>query len=82
MSVTKDEIIELAAYTFICDINSITDETGIGHHPNWDSLGHVSLMLALEKKYKIVVDETNIEQLFTIAGIVRYLNEKQRIKNE
>ena len=74
MKTTINDIIELAALTFECDKNSFTDNTGIGHHPKWDSLGHISLMAALEGLFPIVVDETNIEQLLTISDIVRFIN--------
>lgn len=75
MTVNKNEIIDLTAKIFECDINTISEETGLGHHPNWDSLGHISLMVALEEKYHITIDENNIEKLLTIANIIRYINE-------
>lgn len=43
--------------------------------PQWDSMKHVTLMLALEKKYNVVIDETKTLELTDYSSIQRFILE-------
>lgn len=76
MKVTFEEIVKIAAMTLKCDANQINLKSGLGHHYNWDSLAHVALMLSLEEKFGVTIDETNIAALDTIERILVFLNKE------
>jgi len=75
MSVTQNEIIELAASFFEYPIEKINEQSGISIIPGWDSLGHVSFCIEVERKYDVVIDDSNIANLLTIADFLIFLNE-------
>ena len=49
-------------------------------HYKWDSLSHVKLLNAIEKKFKISINEKNIDQFSNLELILNYLNKKKLIK--
>lgn len=69
----KEKIIEIVSTSLNCDPDTLTDSSGLSIHENWDSLGHISIIVKLEKAFGITVDESNIFQLTTIEGIIRFL---------
>ena len=68
-----DELKELIANALECEKDSILSESGLGKHYKWDSLGHVAIMVALEEKYGIEVDESNINNLLTFVSIEDFI---------
>ena len=69
----NEKIIQIIAKVLECDPTSLTLTSGLGRHYKWDSLGQVSIMVALEEHYGITVDDSNIEKLLTISQIISYL---------
>ena len=47
----------------------IRDELAYGAIPEWDSLNHVNLMVALEAEYGVTVDEDRMVELTTVRAI-------------
>ncbi|UCB56968.1 MAG: acyl carrier protein [Candidatus Omnitrophota bacterium] len=41
---------------------------------NWDSVGHVDLMLELEKEFKIDINNETLTQLTSLKKIVAFIN--------
>jgi len=41
----------------------------------WDSMGHVSLLLELEKNYGVSIDYQMLTELTSMAAIIEYLKE-------
>lgn len=70
-----DELSELVAKALECEIKTITPDSGLGKHYKWDSLGHVAVMVALEEKYGINVDDSNIHHLSNYTSIKDYIYE-------
>jgi citrate synthase len=54
----------------------ITSDFAYGDVPEWDSMGHMNLMLALEEKYGIQITADTITNLVNIPAIINYLMEK------
>ena len=52
----------------------------LNSHYKWESLSHVKLLNAIEKKFKISVNENNIDQFSNLELILNYLNKKELIK--
>jgi acyl carrier protein len=43
--------------------------------PEWDSVGHLNLMLGLEGRFGVTLDVSDLTRLTSVAAIVDYLNE-------
>ena len=52
---------------------SIPDQAALNEYEKWDSLGHITIMLALEKEFGIEVTSDNIQGLSSISNITTYL---------
>ena len=57
------------------DSNKLKD-LSLNNHPKWDSLAHVKLLSAFEKKFKISVDEKNIGNFSNLEKIFQFLYQK------
>ena len=51
----------------------ITPDLAFGDLPQWDSLGHMEVMLRLEERFGIAVDTDTIAELVSIPQICAYL---------
>ena len=48
----KDELYNLIATALDLDINNLSDDTSTDNTQEWDSLGHLSILTALDKSTK------------------------------
>ena len=46
----------------------------LNNFPQWDSVGHVSLLVELEKEYNIAINYKAITELTSIPAIIEHLN--------
>jgi acyl carrier protein len=68
-------VAELISQTLGVSRNQVTDELAYGDVPEWDSMGHMNLMMALEEKYGVQITADVITNLVSIPAIARYLTE-------
>lgn len=58
-----------------------SEDLTAGDHPQWDSIGHVNLLMAVERDFQIsfdVTDAIDIESVADLQDMVRkYVAEKQ-----
>lgn len=58
-----------------------SDDLAAGDHPQWDSIGHVNLLMAVEHGFEVAFDVTDaidIESVADLQDMVRkYLAQKQ-----
>ena len=45
-----------------CEEESLNESSGLNNHPAWDSMGHLAVIMALEKKYSINIDDDLINK--------------------
>jgi len=55
----------------------IHDDFQYGDVPEWDSLGHMNLMMALEDKFGIEISTETIAELTSIKAILEYLEKHE-----
>jgi len=53
----------------------IASELAFGDLPQWDSMGHMEVMMALEAQFGIEINTDTIEQLTSIPAICSYIEE-------
>jgi citrate synthase len=64
---------ELMALTFGMDPDEIRDDTQREQIPEWDSVGHLNLMLALEDAFGLSLQIDDMARLTSVPQILRYL---------
>lgn len=52
-------------------------ESQFGELPQWDSMGHMDLMVALEDRYGIEISAETISQLTSIPAIMAHIEARQ-----
>lgn len=52
---------------------SITTNLAFGDIVEWDSMGHMRLMMALETQFGLDIDADSIQALTTVSAICAYL---------
>jgi acyl carrier protein len=53
----------------------VTPDLSFGDLPQWDSLGHMEVMLRLEEEFGMAIDADTIAQLISIPEICRFLED-------
>ncbi len=53
----------------------VNPELAFGDLPQWDSLGHMEVMLKLEELFGVEIDADTIAMLISIPEICRFLQE-------
>ena len=62
------------------DEDTINNDSSPANIENWDSLSHVNLVMALEKKFKIKISpEEGIENIEKFDQIVNFISSKIQI---
>ena len=69
----KEEIIEIISKEIRIDKSLISEESVMEDFPKWDSLAHLNLMEALEKKFNKKISTSKIEELKSVKKISKFL---------
>src|ERR1700733_5391170 len=56
--------------------DTLTETSCMGEHPNWDSMNHISIIVALENSYEISIPNSEIMKYDNMKAIIE-LYEKQ-----
>jgi acyl carrier protein len=70
--VTSSQVRELIARTLGVDLSAVHDELAFGDLPEWDSLNHVELMLALEQELGVEIGPEEMVELGTVPAITQF----------
>ena len=61
---------------FDVELDQINDTTTQGDLENWDSMGHMNLVVALEEEFELVFDEEEIIEMMNFKLICLIVSEK------
>lgn len=61
------------ATQFGVDESDISEDLSFGDLPQWDSLGHMSLMAAIEEKFGVEVNADAIADLVNFKAILAFI---------
>ena len=73
---TFEQLQDVIATTLKVPANRITETTKDEDIAAWDSLGHINLMMALEKTFDIFLDVEDFSKLTSVCAIMEYLKEQ------
>lgn len=70
------DIQQLLATALQVPTEQVHPDLAFGDLPQWDSMGHMEVMLLLEERLGVEVSAETITALTSIPAIIRYLKEK------
>lgn len=72
-----NQIVDIIAKALKVDRARVTPELSIGDIPEWDSVGNITLISALEENFHV---EFPIEDLFDLTSVESIIQEVKRLK--
>ena len=84
MSINQDlagHVQELVAEALQISEDMITADLAFGDIPQWDSLGHMEIILRLEDAYNIPIDTELIARLVSIRDICHFVEESKHVQS-
>ena len=70
-----DELEQLFRDVFGDDTIELTEETTAREIPQWDSLGHVNLMFAIEERFGVRFRGNELAEFANVGELKRFLEE-------
>lgn len=71
-----EDLYKTIADVFRTKVEDIRDDLGPGDIENWDSLGQMRLICALETRYRITFEIAEMFEIFTVGDIKKILARK------
>ncbi|MBN2549653.1 MAG: acyl carrier protein [Anaerolineales bacterium] len=72
----KERVQVLLADAIQVPVDMITPELTFGDLPQWDSLGHMEVMMRLEEEFGVEVSADTIAALISIPAICSYITDR------
>jgi len=72
-SAYTEQIQALLAEAIQVPADLVTPDLAFGDLPQWDSLGHMEVIMRLEEKYQVDINADTIAELISITEICAYL---------
>ena len=73
----QDRVVEILATIFSLPKEGITSDTSPATIENWDSMGHLMLVLDLEQQFGVEFSPEEVENLSSVSAIVNVLHGKR-----
>ena len=77
MTINSEILQETMASALSISCDQLSDDLQYGDIPEWDSLGHMNIMMALEDEFAVEITTETISQLVSIAAIREYLKQHE-----
>jgi acyl carrier protein len=74
-----DQVRALLEERFGLPPGTVTPDLAFGDVPQWDSLGHIELLIGLEEKFGVDVDIVLISELTSVPAICGFLKERRHV---
>jgi len=78
-NILVEQIQTLLAEALQVPQEAIAPDLSFGDLPQWDSMGHMEVMLRLEERFGIEINADNIALLTSIPAICAYLKENGHV---
>ena len=73
---TIDKVKEIVAGVCETTPDNITETTTIGDFPQWDSMGHLTILSQVEESFDINFEPEEMMDLEDVSDIVKAVNDK------
>jgi acyl carrier protein len=74
-----EQVRNLIAGALQVPAEAVTPELSFGDLPQWDSMGHMEVMMQLEERYGMEVSTDTIAALTSVPAICDYLKENGHV---
>jgi acyl carrier protein len=71
-----EELRSLFVETFKVDANDVRPDLQLGELPQWDSMGHMDLMVGLETRFGVEINAETISGLISMPAILEHIEAK------
>lgn len=78
----RERIKEVMAGAFDLPAEQIPDDADTENLEEWDSLGHMNLMLALEAEFRVSLSTETMLELLSLGEIETYLRSHSAVASE
>ena len=75
-----DNVRNAIAEVLQVNLEEITPQITFGDIPQWDSMGHMEVMLALEQRFGVPVNADTIGELVSFEKIVEHIAQSDNAK--
>jgi len=75
MNETRNKIKEIISVVFNVELDSVLDDASPDNIDNWDSLGHLNLIIALEEEFNISIPDEEVGNLVSVRLIEIIIND-------
>lgn len=79
-SILSEQVQSLLAEAIQVPPDMVTSDLAFGDLPQWDSLGHMEVMMRLEERFGIEINADTIAELVSIQEICRFLQEHGHVQ--
>lgn len=73
---TKERIIEIVAALCETETSQISETTTIGDFPQWDSIGHLTILANVEETFDINFEPEEMMEIEDVKDIIAAVNSK------
>ena len=73
----RDKVRNVIAEVLRVPLEEIAPEITFGDIPQWDSMGHMEVMLALEESFGVAVNADTIGELVNLPVIVKHITQNE-----
>lgn len=70
---TKERIRDIISKTLDVDRKIINDDLSVGDIPQWDSMGNIAIIAALEEAFQVEFPMEDLFELTSIDGFASYI---------
>lgn len=75
----NEQISRLLAEALQVPLEAVTKDLQFGDLPQWDSMGHMEVMILLEQKFGIEINQDTIAELTSVPAIYAYLKDHSNV---
>lgn len=75
MKILEKEIYEVVANSLQCNLGSLNINSGLNRHPDWDSFGQIQIIMSLESRLGIKIEDQRILDLTNMESIIEFCKE-------
>ena len=75
----KMRVLELVSEALQIPISQVSEGLSLGDIPQWDSMGHMGIMLLLEERFNVEIDTSILNTLTSIPSICAFLEKMEQI---
>jgi acyl carrier protein len=74
----QQRVKQVLSHVFSLPDSGIPDDAAFGRLEGWDSLGHITLMLAVEQEFGVTLTTEAMSQALTLPALVDFITQADK----